>query len=73
MQTLVWHNFFFSGFGAVRSNVIPSKVVECECFNSTNTKSQDECRNNVVQCIQHDADRPSSCFVLWSTDNQTGE
>lgn len=60
------------GFTATNANVITSKVVECECFNSTHTNSQDVCRDNVVRCINSDSERPSSCFVLWATDNLTG-
>lgn len=48
---------------------IDKKSVLCGCFNSTN---QDECKNNVAECRNTESDRPGACFVLWSTDNVTG-
>lgn len=58
------------GFTATNAKVITSKVIECECFNMTN--SQTECRDNVMQCGNNDSKLPSSCFVVWSTNNLTG-
>lgn len=58
---------------AVDANVITTKSVDCECFNTTtNANSQDVCRDNVVRCYNTDSDRLPACFVLWATDNLTG-
>lgn len=64
--------FVIKGTAVSNANVITPKTVECECFNSTQTNSQDKCEENVVKCSNTDSDRPSSCFVLWARDNVTG-
>lgn len=64
---------FIVGSIDVYGNVILSKAVECECFNSTHTSSQDDCKDNVVRCINNESDRPGACFVLWVTDSETGK
>lgn len=57
------------------ANVVhtPQKSLECECYKGSQGihNSQDECKDNVVKCS--DAERISSCFVLWTNDNVTGK
>lgn len=60
-----------AAFIEISANVISPKSIECECFNSSHTNSQDICKDDIVKCS--DSDRPSSCFVLWTTDNMTGD
>lgn len=60
--------YLMLAFTATNANVITSKGVDCECFNST----QDVCRDNVARCVNSDSERPGSCFVLWATDHLTG-
>ncbi|XP_031618314.1 activin receptor type-2B-like isoform X2 [Contarinia nasturtii] len=59
------------GITVATANVL--KGVDCECFNTTQTSSQDVCQDNVVRCVSSESDRPGSCFALWATDNLTGE
>lgn len=62
----------FAGLTAVIANVVAQKYVECECYNATQTHTQDVCKDHVVRCYNNDSDRLSSCFVLWAINNITG-
>lgn len=53
----------------ISGNVIDYRPVECECLNQS---KEDDCINNIAKC-KSDTDKPSSCFVLWETDNVTGK
>lgn len=63
--------FYFIPVGLLRANVILPRSFDCECLN-TAEPSHEECINNVAHCSNTDSDKPSSCFVLWATDNSTG-
>lgn len=56
----------------IDAGVIPSKSIECECFNKINTKTSDKCHGNTITCVNSDSTGPGRCFALWETDNVTG-
>ena len=45
------------------------KPYVCECYNATS--SSDTCVENKITC-ETESDKPPSCFVLWSINNETG-
>lgn len=73
----VYENFndlmytYFVLVGLMGANVIVPRTVDCECLN-TKEHNHEECVDNVAHCSNSDSDKPSSCFVLWATDNVTG-
>lgn len=48
------------------------RTIDCECLN-TREHNHEECVDNVAHCSNSESDKPSSCFVLWATDNVTGK
>lgn len=52
------------------ASVVLPKPITCECYNAT---LPEQCsKDKRIQCESTDHDKPSHCFVLWSTNNQTG-
>lgn len=65
------HNTTFPSFSAiVQTNVIQPQSLECECFNAT---APEYCKDSRIQCDISEHDKQHYCFVVWSTDNYTGD